>query len=302
MGLKSTWQALRIALHDDKPKMAVLRHELLDCFENEIVASMEPPTGADSGEALMNYWEACLAVQNEAREVLLDWVLTESRIDPDRAVAKCVIPLLERINAVPRSKEDASGPNPAVVDAMAVFGYEMSLYCTACLMEVDSPSALQNLLAHPFSRRDYYRDTLHTCLSEFCHYSRFMNTWNSEQEQNWISPIAHRVFERCTNSILRKDKLIEAEALLFMANVLQGTRWYPYTAVYASSGIKFPWFQKARFTGNLDRLAILTGSESWRAVRDSFVEKFEATVQNARYEVFSRGRANYLELMGMAED
>jgi len=301
VGLKSTWQALRIALHEDKPKMSVLRHELLDCFESEMLSAMTPPTHAESGDELMNYWEVCLAAQNEARDVLLDWAVTESRIDAERATARCLIPLLERINAIPRYRDDAPNANPAAIDAMAVFGYEMSLYCTACLIEVDSPSSLRSLFAHPFPDRSHYRDRLHTCLSEFCHYSKFMGAWNGKQTQKWISPIAHRMFERCTHSILSKTKLIEDEALLFMVNVLQDTTWYPYSAVYASSGTKFPWFQRARFASNPDRLAILTGIESWKAVRDRFVEKFQATIKNARYEVFSRGRSNYIELMCMNE-
>lgn len=302
VGLKSTWQALRIALHDNKPKLAVLRHELLDCFEAEILASTMPPPGTDSGEELTNYWEACLAVQNEAREVLLDWVLTESRIEPERAVVKCLIPLLERINAIPRFKEDAPGPNTAAVDAMAVFGYEMSLYCTACLIEADSPSALRHLLAHPFSDRSAYKHQLHTCMSEFCHYSRFMEVWNSKQERKWISPIAHRIFERCIHPMLNQARLVEAEALLFLANTLQDKQWYPYSAVYASHGTRFPWFQKACFTRTPDRLALLTGLDTWEAVRDSFVQKFQTITRGSNYQVFNRGRANYLEMMSMEQD
>jgi len=299
VGLRSTWQALRIALHDDKPKMAVLRHDLLDIFEAELTALMAPTSSAESGDGLMNFWEHCLQVQNEAREILLDWGLTESRIDPARAVVSCLIPLLERINALPRNKDDTPSPHSAAVDAMAVFGYEMSLYCTACLIEVDSATALRSLLAHPFTDRSHYRDRLHTNLSEFCHYSELMGLWNSKQTQQWISPIAHRMFERCTNPNLNKAKLIEAEALVFMANLLQDTRWYPYTAVYASHGIRFPWFQKARFTSTPDRLAALTGMENWKTVRDKFVANFQSVTQNANFEVFNRGRANYVKLMCM---
>lgn len=301
VGLKSTWLALRIALHDDKPKMAVLRHELLDCFESEMLDSTIQPADADSGDALMNYWDACLAVQNEAREVLLDWVLTESRIDAERAAAKCVIPLLERINAIPRTKEATPGPNPAAVDAMAVFGYEMSLYCTACLMEADSPSAIRHLLAHPFSDRSAYKQQLHTCMSEFCHYSRFMEVWNSKQKTNWISPIAQRIFDRCSHPIINQAKLVESEGLLFLANTLQDKDWYPYTAVYASHGRRFPWFQKACHSRMPDRLALLTGLDTWESVRDSFVQKFQTITRNSNYQVFNRGRANYLEMMCMEQ-
>jgi hypothetical protein len=299
VGLKSIWQALRVALHDDKPKMAVLRHDLLDCFESEMLASTIPPDGADSGEALINYWETCLAAQNEPREVLLDWALTESRIDAERAVAKCLIPLMERINAIPRTKEGTPGPNPAAVDAMAVLGYEMSLYCTACLIEADSPRALRHLLEHPFSDRSAYRHQLHTCMAEFCHYSSLMEVWNGKQERQKISPIAHRIFERCVHPLLNQVKLVEAEALLFLVNTLQEKRWYPYSAVYASHGARFPWFQKAFFSRTPDRLVILTGLDTWESVRDSFVEKFQTITRNSRYEVFTRGRANYLEMMGM---
>ena len=302
VGLKSTWERLRIALHDDKPKMAVLRHDLLDIFEEELTALMVPTASAASGEGSMEFWESCLRVQNEAREILLDWTLTESRIDPSRAVVSCIIPLLERINAIPRIKEDAAGPHPAAVDAMAVFGYEMSLYCIACLIEVDSATTLRSLLAQPFTDRSRNKDRLYTNLAEFFHYSKFMDFWNREQQSKWISPIAHRMFERCAHPKLNKAKLIEAEALVFMVNVLENTRWYPYTAVYASYGTKFPWFLKARFSSNPDRLAVLTGMSSWKEVRDKFVAEFQSLTRNANYEVFNRGRANYIELMCMEEE
>lgn len=303
VGLKRTWQSLRLSILDGKPSMAVLREELLDCFETEITEAFRSTAiQSEANEDLMAQWERCLAIQVEARDVLLDWALTEARIDAERATAKCLIPILERINIVPRFAENGASPSQVFRDAMSILGYEMALYLTACLIEVDAPAAIKQLLQHPIPDRSHYGDKMHTGLSEFCHYSKFMNNWNAQQEKQWVSPIAHRIIERCTHTKLRKDNILEAEAVLFMFNVLNQTRWYPYTAVYTSRGSRFPWFQKAKVGKSPDRLAMLTGRASWQAVREEFTQTFQDITRNSRYEVFSLGRGEYIERMSLEDE
>jgi hypothetical protein len=108
------------------------------------------------------------------------------------------------------------------------------------------------------------------------------------------------MLERCTHPKLGKDRLMEAEALLFMFNALQSTRWYPYTAVYTPSGGKFSWFLKARATRSPDRLAIVTGMGSWEAVQAGFLAKYQAITDSAYYGVFRRGQSSYSEAMSLS--
>jgi len=84
-----------------------------------------------------------------------------------------------------------------------------------------------------------------------------------------------------------------------LMNVLQETHWYPNTAVYASSGSRFPWFLKAKTSRSPDRLAVVTGLNDWKTVRDTFVDRFASLTRNGRYEVFNRGRQNYAEVMSL---
>lgn len=105
VGLRATWLLLKGALMEGKPAMAVLREDLLDVFSNEIdAASLQAIETAGSSADQVAKWEAQLRIQPEARDILLDWMLMEARIDPDRAVTKCIVPLLERINAAPPKK------------------------------------------------------------------------------------------------------------------------------------------------------------------------------------------------------
>ncbi len=301
VGLKSTWIALRSALMDGKPAASVLREEFLDLFENELLEACGGPQ-PNPDDDIMERWEKCLLAQLEPRDLLLEWMLMEARINAECAVNKCLIPMLERVNSIPRLS-DNSQTSPAVEDAMAVLGYEMSLYAVACLIEVDASAALRMLLEHPFSERSRYRDSLHTALSGFCHHSELMNHWNSKQEKRWISPMAERVFLRSTHSRLSRNKLIEAEAAVFLVNVLNDTRWYPYTAIYASRGEKFPWFQKARSGKTPDRLALITGRKNWQAVRDEFQIQFKTITANSSWSVFQLGRrTSYLECMSFEPD
>jgi len=301
VGLKRKWQSLQLALNDDKPRKAVLREELLDCFEAEIIEAVaNPPAGSEGGDGFMEYWEKCLSVQIEARDVLLEWALTEARMDAEQATTKCLIPVLERINDLPRYSDTTPSPPLALRDAMAVLGYEMALYCTACLIEVDAPEGLRQLMQHPFHGRSLYGDRLHTGLAEFCHYSQPMEVWNSKQNPGWIAPIAHQMLDRCTHRKLGRDSLLQAEAVLFVVNIVQDRRWYPNTAVYSPRGGKFPWFLKAKSTKSPDRLAIVTGMETWQAVQQEFLARFRAETKGSNYAVFRRGEGSYSEAMGFA--
>jgi hypothetical protein len=287
---------------DGKPSVAVLREELMDLFEKEMV---EACGGSQSRQEpnvdVMERWEQCLSVQVEARDVLLDWALVEARINAERAVTGCLVPILERVNSIPRDSKTV----PICIafqDAMSVLGYELALYAVACLIEVDAPLAMQQLFEHPFSSRDRYHDALDTALSEFCHHSKFMEAWNGRQDQKWISPIAQRLIARCTHQRLNRDRIIEAEALLFLVNVLNQSRWYPYTAVYASRGTRFPWFLKSKSSKTPDRLATVTGRSDWQAVRAEFSTQFEAITKNSHWPVFYYGRRDYVERMSLESE
>ena len=302
VGLKRTWLALRAGLMDGKPSVAVLREELMDLFETEMTQACggaQQKPGSNTGT--MERWEECLRLQIEARDVLLDWSLVEARINAEHAVSRCLIPILERVNSVPRISETAPAC-PAFQDAMAVMGYELALYAVACLIEVDAPAAIRKLFEHPFPKRDSYRETLHTTLSEFRHYSKFMDDWNNRQKKKWISPIAQRFMERCTHQRLTRDRLVEAEALLFLVNVLNQLRWYPNTAVYASRGTRFPWFLKAKTGKTPDRLAIVTGRNNWQSVREEFGNRFQEATENSHWSVFEWGGGDYLQRMSLEAD
>ena len=303
VGLKAVWQGLRGALLDGKPSAPVYRIEFLDTFEKEITEQTSDVIASfKDSDAILAEWEDCLHKQLEARDLILEWMLMESRIDASRAVDVCLVPLLERIVALPRSPQSGQSESSAMTDAMAIFGYEMALYSVACLIEVDSPSSLKRLFEHPFADRNFHQERLHTNLSEFCHYSKIVELWNSKQVTNWISPVAQMLRERSTHPKLRFEKLVEAEALIFLVNVIAGSRWYPYSAPYASRGTKLPWFLKARFGETPDRLAVVTGLFDWNAVRDEFRKKFVEIRKNAYWAVFQAGGANYVEYMCLSPD
>ncbi|MEO6739472.1 MAG: hypothetical protein ABIP20_04415 [Chthoniobacteraceae bacterium] len=302
VGLKRSWSALRAALMDGKPSVAVLRDELMDLFENEMTqACIGAQTQQGTETDMTERWEKCLRVQIEARDVLLDWALVEARINAEHSVSRCLIPVLERVNSIPRIS-DAAPTCPAFKDAMAVLGYELALYAVACLIEVDAPTAIRNLLEHPFPNRDRYRETLRTALSEFCHHSKFMDEWNRRQKPGWISPLAQRLMDRCTHRRLTRGRLVEAEALLFLVNVLNQSHWYPHTAVYAERGTKFPWFLKAKTCKTPDRLAIVSGRNDWQSVCVEFRNHFQEITKNSHWSVFDWGPEDYLQRMSLGAE
>ena len=295
---RSSWQALRYALHEDRPTTALLREELLDAFETEIAEVEEKPAEGEPGKASLDYWKDCLRRQNKVKDLLVDWCRSEALIDSERAVEKCIIPLLERIHSISHFSNDRRHLSPAFRDALSVFGYEMALYCTACLMGVDSPNALRKLLEHPFCDPDH-SGRVHLCLGAFCHHSDYMEAWNQEQGRRWRSPMAERMIESTSHPKFNKNNLMEAEALIFMMSVLKGAKWYPYTAVYASHGVRLSWFSKARYSREPDRLALITGLSCWEAVRETFLRKIRELLKGTHFAVFNNRPSDYIEIMGM---
>lgn len=295
---KSTWMALRLALLEGKPSVPVLREELLDAVEAEMTAAFVPAASYD-GEDLLAQWESCVRIPDECRSVLVEWQLMESRLDAEAAVFKCAIPMLERINSFPQPIREGAGIPPAVKDAMAIFGYEMALYVVACLIEVDAPEALRRLLAHPFPDRGSYKHEHQCHLSGFYHHSDYAEAWNNKQDPRWISPIAKLILDRSSHPKIDKIRLCQAEALIFLVNILNHSSWYPSTSVHAPRGTRFAWFLKAKAGKQPDRLALVTGLKDWNTVQQQFSKRFKEATSDSYWQVFRAGSGSYLEKMSL---
>jgi hypothetical protein len=295
---KSAWLALRLALLEGKPSVPVLREELLDAIEAEMTEAFVPAASLD-GEDLLVPWESCMRIPDECRGVLVEWQLMESRLDAEAGVFKCAIPMLERINSFPRPIQEGARISPAVRDTMAIFGYEMALYAVACLIEVDAPEALHKLFAHPFPVRSSYKDEHQCYLSGFYHHSDYAEAWNNRQDPRWISPIAKLIFDRGSHPKIDKIRLCQAEALIFLVNILNNSLWYPSTSVHAPRGTRFAWFLKAKVGKHPDRLAQVTGLKDWNTVHQQFAKRFKAATSDSHWQVFRTGHGSYLEKMSL---
>lgn len=298
VALRTSLQLLRTSLMDGKPGVAVLRDEVLDNFVNEINEANNHVIGNhQADEMILPNWETLLRLQSPARDLLIDWMLTEAKIDAERAVIKSIIPLLETVIALPVPSE-GSTVSPLIIDAMACLSYELALYAVACLIEVDAPKALNTLFLHPFPKRRSNEGKMVSGMAGFSHYSRLAETWNGKQTQKWISPLAQLFKDRASHAKIGFSKLVEAEALIFVFNVLKGNKWYPITAAYAERGPPFAWFMKAKSGSKPDRLALATDEMQWNIIRDSFINILQKLVDAGGWHVFRGGFDEYLSCMG----
>lgn len=292
--------ALRVGLMEGKPGIAILRDDVLDSFASEIAEAINQVTANDlSSEDTIQRWESLLRLQVPARDLLVDWMLVEAKIDAERAVVKCITPLLERAFTLP-ARLDGISSDHVVDDTMACLTYELTLYAVACLTEVDGVSALKRLLEHPFPKRRECPDQMCAGLVGFCHYSKMAATWNEQQKKKWISPLSQFFKERATHGRIGFHKLVEAEALVFLYNVIMERRWYPNSAVYAARGPSFAWFMKAKAGRTPDRLAFITGKNDWNSVKEEFVQKLDSVVRGNHWAVFDWGYEEYLSSMGFS--
>lgn len=299
--LRKVFQGLRVGLLEGKPGVAVLRDDMLETFCEELGEVSEHfLTDERSGDEIIAVWERQLRAQPVGRNLLIDWMLIEVKIDPDRAVNKCIIPLLERIADLPKVSKDIP-VSPITRDTMACLGYELALYAMACLVEVDASQALKVLLEHPFQSRGSRRGELSIGLAGFQHYSQLADSWNSSQQTKWLSPLAEWFEEQASHSRIGFYKIVEAEALIFLFNLLAGNRYYPATAAYVERGPVFNWFHKAKLGQSPDRLALITGYESWSKIRDAFCDKFSGLLKGGGWTVFRYGSEEYISAMAFDE-
>lgn len=295
---KTALAALRIGLMEGKPGVAVMRDDVLEAFVREIEeAGNQVPADDSSNEDAIRRWESLLRLQVPVRDLLVDWMLIEAKIDAERAVSKCIIPVLERVFTLPACLEGKSS-DQFVHDAMACLTYELALYAVACLTEVDGVAALKLLFEHPFPKRRAYPDQMCAGLVGLYHYSKIAAEWNEQQKTKWISPLSQLFKERATHGKISFHKLVEAEALVFLFNVLIEERWYPSSAVYAERGPPFAWFMKAKAGRAPDRLALITGKPAWDSVRDEFLQKLGILLKGGGWSVFQWGYDEYLSSMG----
>ena len=303
--MKSKWKQLYAALQDGKPAVAILREELLDAFEEDFTEKARTliENAEEKGdEPLEQTWEKLLELQSGYGKIFFDWARAEALIDAPTCVGSCLAPLLQRILEIPGRTSERLHSDPLFRDALEIFAYEMSLYSTASLLEVDSPAAIHQLFRHPFVFGNDFRTSVDKGLTEFYHHSRIAATWSDKQDQRWISPLAQIFSQRITHPKLSMEKLTQAEALIFVDAILGGQRSYPSTVIYASRGRIFPWFLKASQAESPDLLAEVVGRGKWESLRDEFTTKFREAVSGSSYQVFQRdGQEWFLRLLAFTE-
>lgn len=157
---RTALSSLRIGLMEGKPGIAILRDDVLDSFVSEIrEASNQVPLNDSLDDDEIRRWESLLRIQVPARDLLVDWMLIEAKIDAERAVSKCMIPVLERVFMLSAHLEGKPS-DQFVDDAMACLKYELALYSIACLTEVDGVAALKLLFEYPFPKWRAYPDKM----------------------------------------------------------------------------------------------------------------------------------------------
>ncbi len=232
---------------------------------------------------------------------MVDWILTEAKINAEGAVIKCIVPLLETMTKL--IQEAVRSTRPANADALAILGYEIAIYAVGCLIEVDDSTAIRSLLTYPFLKwKVYHKNSYEVGLRSYYHYSEMAEQWNSGLDKKWISPVAQKLSDRATHKRINFYKLMEADALIFVFNTVNDSNWYPSTAAYAERGPEFKWFQKARVLQNPDRLALIMERETWLEVRNDFIARFGKKLRDSHWAVFRWGSEEYIESMGFNGD
>ena len=123
-----------------------------------------------------------------------------------------------------------------LLDIVRFAVYESFLYSVALLFEHNEFEALATLLNYRYKNPETYRANNFLSFAVFQVDGHYLeNFWNMKTRTNWASPVSSMIHKRATIEFLPTQNLIEADLMLFIANILRQNdmdsiySWYPFT-------------------------------------------------------------------------
>ena len=195
------------------------------------------------------------------RDIIVDWVLLESEINPNSGFHHKLIELLAAFRLMDKPPKGANRRDERLGDPFKIFHYELFLYIVASLAKRKA----DNVLFEIFTAR--YPDPVRDYANRFDRFYASSPTLGTElrnsQGQTYISASAEIVFRQATRKDLRFVDLVEAEAIiLMMVFVTPEARWYPGTLHYFEYHSGLPFFKSASTKTGYKRIERITGESN----------------------------------------
>jgi hypothetical protein len=234
------------------------------------------------------------------RNLIVDWVLLESRIDNSADFHDALLEFLESLRELKSRPAEVNSWHDSWFEAHSVFVYETFLYLIAALLKTGSYETLNDVFTSHYVRpkSERYSNTKLDNFGCFYGYSETLQQAMAPPGRTLRSPAAELIKRQADRDDLPFPSVIEAELLaLLMSFVLPDVRWYPQTLHYASQS-EFPLFVRATRHRDFLKLSKITGVQDADSLRKLVVEGYERLGVD-RWHDFAMMTASFWALMNM---
>jgi hypothetical protein len=216
-----------------------------------------PPRDIMSGEAILG---TCDRLRS-SRNYLIDWLKVVAEVED---AAPLVRTMLERVlMTTGRPAEFRSAFNESWFVAHDLFAYEVFLYCIAALVDARKFAAVHALLTTHYvapSHKQLGTTGFARFTAFYSHSDEIGNAMKTARGSTYTSPVGEMLKRHADRDDLSFASLMEADALVLLAALIEGLHWYPHTLAYAVHAERFPLFHKAARKQDFDEsLAVISG-------------------------------------------
>ncbi|HHF2935462.1 TIR domain-containing protein [Vibrio alginolyticus] len=266
--VSAKYESFKQALLQDKKGLVLYRKDFIDsCLSYaDGLRVRERPEVEVLGERVLEDCSKLKAVRNH----LCDWILLEGNITPESAFSDSILEVLERLLELKSRPKEITSWNESWFEAHSVFVYETFLYIVAALIKTNSYKVLHEIFTSHYliPETDRYGDQSFMSFEGFYGYSEALQDVLKPGHQLY-APAAELMTMQADREDLKFQDVMQAEALTLMMSCLKGCRWYPATLHYKSYGSKFPLFIRATQHKHFQKLAVVTGVSTGKALADS---------------------------------
>lgn len=267
---------LRNALLSARPGIALYRRDFLDsCLAlADELRVRERPEVEISGERVL---EDCGKLKI-VRNLLVDWIVTESSVSTQADLADTIIDVLERLRAMKGRPAELNQWSDSWFEAHGLFVYETFVYLVAALVKNRSYALLHTVLSarYMLPQSERYGSSSFATYKTFFASSSLLQSVLAPAGRRLHSPAAALVRQQADRPDLPFDLLMEADALLlFFAVVNADAEWFPQLLYYLPYSTVPMLFARAESKRHFAALSAVSGVSTGDAVRAAWAEGTE---------------------------
>jgi hypothetical protein len=285
------------SLIDGAPSAAPLVEQYFRALRSDIAATLLDPSSEPFDDAVVD----SIAISTDQRAEYADFVDVLSRYSSGEALTESVARGLESLLPLTQRPDGVASWKEWDFDNLKFQVHEIVLLTFAALLKAERFKEVSDLL-----RRDYYfersGDGGDVKLLSYSDFRPYLRSLESRSERlgkgkgsRRTSIHADLLKERAVSLPITFSQLMQADLVLYLhGEMVDATRWYPISLLYASRSGPFEIFARARSTTYFKRIAPIFGV----GTGDDFRAKLKQVVDSDRVPQYDWHSLEVWELTG----